>query len=106
THQYRGMLSHQEITQTSGGAITGRVLDAGGQPVFNAEVQALNTVSGTGKVPTAYTDEKGLFLIEHLKPGNYKLPVSKEEDGYPPTDSTFYSVDFTPPQQALVYEGQ
>ncbi|HEX8847312.1 MAG TPA: carboxypeptidase-like regulatory domain-containing protein [Pyrinomonadaceae bacterium] len=105
TRQYRGTSSHQEISQSSG-AITGRVLDAEGQPMFNAKVQAFNTEFGTGKVPTAYTDEQGVFLIKNLKPGTYRLPVAKEGDGYPPTDSTFYSMDFTQPQQALVYEGQ
>lgn len=105
TRQYRGASSHQEVAQPSG-AITGRVLDADGRPVFNAEVQAFNTESGTGKVPTAYTDEQGVFLIKNLKPGAYRLPVAKEEDGYPPTDSTFYSVGFTQPQQVFVYERQ
>lgn len=104
-HQYRGIFNHQEVAQSSG-AITGRVLDAEGRPVFNAQVQAFNTESGMGKVPTAYTDEQGIFQIKNLKSGTYRLPVAKKEDGYPPTDSTFYSVGFTQPQQALVYEGQ
>jgi hypothetical protein len=104
--QYRGISSHQEVTQSSGGTITGRVLDTEGRPGLNAEVQAFNTESGTGKVPTAYTDEQRIFLIKNLKPGTYRLPVAKERDGYPPTDSMFYSADFTQPQEALVYEGQ
>ncbi|MDT4952088.1 MAG: Carboxypeptidase regulatory-like domain [Acidobacteriota bacterium] len=104
-HQPGTISSHQDVAPSSG-AITGRVLDIEGRPVLDAEVQAFNTESGMGKVPTAYTDEQGVFLIKNLKPGTYRLPVAKEDDGYPPTDSTFYSVDFTQPQEALVYEGQ
>lgn len=105
TYQPGTISSHQDVVP-SYGAITGRVLDAEGRPMFNAQVQAFHTESMMGKVPTAYTDRQGVFLIKNLKSGTYNLPVAKEEDGYPPTDSTFYSVDFTQPQEVIVYEGQ
>lgn len=97
--------SHQNIA-SSAGAISGRVVDADGQLVFKAEVHALNTESGMGKVPTGCTDDQGVFLIKNLNPGTYKVSVSKEEDGYPPTEHPFHSVGFVEAPQVTVYEGQ
>jgi len=91
---------------TNSGAVKGQVLDAEGQPVSGAEVIALKIDSGMGKVPTAHTDEQGMFLIKRLAPGTYRISISKREDGYPPTDSPFYSAGFLEVPQVTVYEGQ
>jgi carboxypeptidase family protein len=103
--QYAATSSHQEVAKPTG-AISGRVLDAEGQPVKKARVQAFNTEFGMGKVPTAYTNEQGVFLIENLPPGTYTLPVAKEEDGYPAIDSTFYYSTSARAEQVVVYGGK
>jgi hypothetical protein len=75
-----------------------------GQPVSWVDVSAYNTVSGTGKVPHDYTDEEGMFLIERLPPGRYKIAAEKQEDWYAPTDSRFHSAGFVQVPEVDVYE--
>lgn len=101
--KYRAAHQHQH---TDSGAVKGQVLDLEGKPVANAEVLALRNESGTGKVPTAYSDKQGLFLIERLTPGSYTISASKREVGYPPTDSPFYAAGFVESPQVTVDEGQ
>ncbi|MGI9106688.1 MAG: carboxypeptidase regulatory-like domain-containing protein [Pyrinomonadaceae bacterium] len=88
------------------GAITGRVLDANGQPVAGAEVHALKSDVTMGKIPTAYTDQQGNFQFNKLPPGAYGLSAGKEKDGYPQTDNFFYSVVVIETPQVVVYENQ
>src|SRR5689334_18664852 len=103
--QYAATPAHQEVAKSTG-AISGRVLDAEGQPVRMAQVQALNTEFGMGKVPTAYTNKDGVFLIQNLPPGTYRIPVAKVEDGYPSVDSAFYYSISAQAQQVVVYGGK
>lgn len=100
------LLHRQEITSEAG-AISGLVLDAEGLPVSDAEVQARDRESGSiGKVPTAYTNREGAFLIKNLPPGTYTITVAKEEDDYPPTLFPFYSAGFVENPKVALSEGQ
>lgn len=89
------------------GSVTGRVLNAEGQPVADAEVYADSTLSPMGKRPSARTDEHGVFLIRDLRSGTYTVSASKEADGYPSNDSSLYSDGFVATaQEVAVYEQQ
>ena len=100
---YRGIFQQDA---KSFGAITGRVLDAAGQPVLSAEVQALSNSASMGIIPTAHTDKDGRFALGRLPPETYRLSVSKKQDGYAPTDSAFHSAGFLNVPQVTVSEGQ
>lgn len=88
------------------GRLEGKVLDAAGQPVSDAEVYALKSDFSSGKVPTAFTDEDGVFAFVDLQPGTYLLSVAKEESWYPNTRIPFYSAGFIQPFNVNVYEHQ
>jgi len=60
--------------------------------VSGATVYAQKSDAPMGKVPSAYTDKWGKFLIKVFASGIYTVAVVKEEDGYPLTDSPFHSV--------------
>ncbi|MEV0728472.1 carboxypeptidase-like regulatory domain-containing protein [Polymorphospora sp. NPDC050346] len=53
------------------GSMTGRVVDASGQPAANVDVSARSITSGGGA--TTWTDDNGDFQIPRLFPGNYKV---------------------------------
>ncbi len=70
------------------GSISGRVLDADGEPIAEATVRAEQNRGGDSQ---AETDERGRFRIGMLSPGKYRLKVVTEEDSLPPeirTDGT------------------
>jgi protocatechuate 3,4-dioxygenase beta subunit len=58
------------LTMIPSGAITGRVLDASGEPVESAEVQAEGP---GGTAQPAFTDEEGRFRLGGLAPGRYRI---------------------------------
>jgi len=60
------------LVLTPAGAIVGRVLDAAGEPVPNALVQA----EGNEGAQTAATDEQGRYRIGGLRPGKYRVHAS------------------------------
>jgi len=63
-----------------GGAISGRVVDAHGDPVEFAQVSAM-TASGTGRMGmrgAMQTNDIGEFRIGRLTPGRYILMVSSQ----------------------------
>lgn len=73
------------------GIIAGVVLDASDQPVADATVQA-NFNGDRDRIPLpAFTDKSGHFVIRGLAWGEWYVTPSKEEDGYPDEDNTFYS---------------
>lgn len=73
------------------GSIVGRVVNAEGQPIAKARVTA-SLVEAKSRVESlTETDEDGKFTIKDLAPGTYTLRVANEEEGYPPTDSEFYT---------------
>ena len=57
--------------QTSTSTITGRVTDAGGAPLPNIVVIAVN--EGTGQTATATTDAAGTYVLAGLRPANYTI---------------------------------
>ena len=72
------------------GAITGRVVDASGDPVERAPVTADS--GGMGYGPGSTTDEKGQFRIGGLRPGKYRVKASQANLPYAAeirTDGTF-----------------
>ena len=64
--------------QDTRGTILGRVTDASGSPVPNAEVKLTNTA--TGVVLTAKTNDSGNYSMPYLTPGFYT--VSSEMTGF------------------------
>jgi hypothetical protein len=88
------------------GVIKGRVLYADGRPVSGARVYAMKSDLAIGRLPGAETDEQGEFLFQNLSPGTYTVSASKKEEGYPPTDSSFYYPDGLNAPQVSVYAGQ
>lgn len=57
------------------GQLTGRVLDAAGQPVAFAKVALLRAATGQPVDGTA-CDEAGRFALGRIAPGSYALHVS------------------------------
>lgn len=94
---------HQDPTANAG-AIKGRVLDANGQPVSGAEVHVLKSDFISGRVPTVYTDQAGVFSMKGLAAGTYTVSVSKAAEGYVDTSSPFFSGGLIPPTQVNVNE--
>ncbi len=56
------------------GSLTGNVTDKTGAAVPNAKVDAINTGTGIAKQTT--TDERGVFQIQDVQAGTYKLTIS------------------------------
>jgi Carboxypeptidase regulatory-like domain len=98
-HIHQGVASHS-------GAIEGRVLDANGQVVSEAEVHVLKSDFTSGKIPTVYTDKEGKFLIKGLASGIYTISVGKEEEGYVHMSSPFFSAGLITAPQVNVNEHQ
>lgn len=70
-------LSAPAFAQDTSSAISGRVLDASGQPVANATVQIVHEPSGTTKVVT--TDANGRYAAQGLRVGGpFDVKVSKD----------------------------
>src|SRR5512140_13894 len=64
--------------QDSRGAIVGRITDASGAVVPNADVRATN--AATGVVASSKTNESGNYTLPYLTPGFYS--VSSEATGF------------------------
>ena len=58
------------------GSLTGSVTDASNAPVPGAKVEATNV--GTGIVTPAVTDTRGVYLINDIQPGMYRLTISAQ----------------------------
>src|SRR5580658_1972225 len=56
------------------GSLTGNVTDVSGSAVPNAKVDAANISTGIGKQAT--TDGRGVFLMQDLQAGVYKVTIS------------------------------
>jgi hypothetical protein len=70
------------------GAISGRVLDAGGQPVDGLQVHA---EQGERTMHTGVTDDRGQYRIGGLDPGRYRVRTQTQNLPVPPeirTDGT------------------
>jgi hypothetical protein len=87
--------------------VSGLVLNTEGEPVSGAEILASDPYKGSaGKLPAAYTDERGEFLLKDLAPGQYVLSVNKIEEGHPYSDWAFYSDGVTEAPQVMIREGE
>ncbi len=77
------------------GAVEGQVLDEEGQPVAGAvvEVRPSSDTVINDNLPVAYTDERGVFFLDGLKPGEHVLYASKEDDGYPSVYEVLFIAD-------------
>jgi hypothetical protein len=76
--------THKEdikLTLTPTGAITGRVVDAAGDPAqgVNVSVDAAN-----GSPAAATSDDKGQFRIGGLRPGKYRVRATPQTMPFPP----------------------
>ena len=97
--------SMPQKTASSGGVISGRVLDAEGKPIINATVTA-EMANAIGGIPNALTNKDGEFIIRGLRPGQYTLHARKEEDGYPRTEFNLYDAGTSTDPQVEVLEDQ
>jgi Carboxypeptidase regulatory-like domain len=79
------------------GSLTGNVTDKTGAAVPNAKVEAVN--AGTGVAKQATTDDRGVFLIQDVQAGIYKLTIgapafaSVVESGVQVAENTVRRVD-------------
>ena len=63
-----------------GGAITGRVTDAGGSPLENVRVQANTYDDGSHYYRSAWTDASGTYTITGLVDEDYRVAVENSEN--------------------------
>src|ERR1700748_173497 len=71
------LASSPVLAQDTSSSISGRVLDASGQPVAGANVQIVHAPSGTTKVTT--TDANGRYAAQGLRVGGpFDVKVSKD----------------------------
>jgi protocatechuate 3,4-dioxygenase beta subunit len=66
-----------DMALKKGGVITGRVLDSDGQPMIgdNVSVQMVGERNGQNYGKTEFTDDRGVYRIYGLPPGNYRVSV-------------------------------
>src|SRR5712671_1735369 len=62
------------LAQTESGTISGRVVDASGSAVPNAEVRLIN--QATGNSQKAATESSGSFVFPTVLPGVYTITVT------------------------------
>ena len=102
-----------------GGVIAGRVTDAAGRPVVEEQLTLVTAdqnkqnqqMLGPGLGSGAQTDDRGVYRIYGLVPGQYKISVGRDNDTYYSTTGvgrvaykrTFYP-DATDPAEAKVIE--
>jgi len=102
-----------------GGVIAGRVTDAAGRPVVEERLTLVpadqskqnQQMFGPGMGSGAQTDDRGVYRIYGLSPGQYKISVGRDNDSYYSTTGvgrvaykrTFYP-DATDPAEAKVIE--
>ena len=76
-----------------GGVITGRVTDTGGRPVVEERLtlvpvdQNKQTLQNYGPVMSngAQTDDRGVYRIYGLAPGQYKISIGRDDENYYPS---------------------
>jgi hypothetical protein len=101
-------LNASPITLWKHAALSGRVVDDGGEPVVAARVRALRREPPRGREfgpvdSSATTDDRGIYRIARLPPGDYLVLVCSISDGdslLHPT--TFYSSAQAPGQATIV----
>ena len=88
-------------------ALSGLVVDDGGEPVVGATVRALRRTPPRGREFggewSATTDDRGFYRIARLPPGDYLVLVpSISAEGSPLNPTTFYPSARSPEQASLV----
>lgn len=78
------------VPGAAAGSIEGRVLNAEGQPVAEADVFASMEARGSAPTYSTRSGADGGYRIEVGEPGTYTLSGSKEKEGYAPTLSGFH----------------
>ena len=74
------------------GVIQGEVLDEVGNPLPGAKVHAeLKGIPMAKAIRFVESDLNGFFLIDRLEFGTYYVGALKEEDGYGPSDNSFFN---------------
>ena len=58
------------------GSLTGNITDASGAPLPGAKIEAANT--GTGVATEGVSDSRGLYTINSLQPGVYRVTISAQ----------------------------
>jgi hypothetical protein len=86
-----------------GSAISGRVLDAHGEPVSGALISAEPSDSIMLHLPSSFTNKNGEFVIRGVTPGQYTLHTRKEDAGYPRSEFNFYDKHDTIDPSVVVY---
>lgn len=69
-----GILAPEARAQVLYGSLTGNVTDSSGAPVPNAAVEALDPATGISKKAT--TDDHGVYSIQDLQAGQYKVTIA------------------------------
>ncbi len=67
------------------GSLTGTVTDSSGAAVAGAKVEALNTATGITRAAT--TNESGVYVVQALQAGNYKITISSGKFSAQVTDN-------------------
>jgi hypothetical protein len=64
-----------KIRLSQGAKVSGRVLDAGGEPIQGATVNLASTDTQKPYMEQTSTDKNGQYVISHIIPGEYKISV-------------------------------
>jgi uncharacterized protein (DUF2141 family) len=78
-------MENVKLAIPKGGVLTGTVVDEGGDPAFGVQVRALRYVMRTGErslqsAGSATTDDRGIYRIPNLLPGEYVVSVTPPQD--------------------------
>ncbi|MCB2193794.1 MAG: carboxypeptidase-like regulatory domain-containing protein [Deltaproteobacteria bacterium] len=68
------LASFPALAQSDNGVISGMVVDRYGKPLKRASVRASNLDDGL--TVETFTDEKGVYLVDSMSPGNYEVQAS------------------------------
>ncbi len=58
------------------GSLTGNITDATNAPIAGAKVEALNVE--TGIIKSDVSDVRGIYVINELQPGTYRVTISNQ----------------------------
>jgi len=86
------------FSMVPGGVVTGKITDADGRPIIEAEVAVLPTGSYTFDrqlTGVVHTDDRGIYRAFGLRPGKYKVSVGLESY-LPPTGRVSYRKTYYP----------
>jgi hypothetical protein len=81
-------LEHLSLAIPRGGVMTGTIVDDAGEPAFGTTVRALRYVMRSGErtlqpAGSALADDRGIYRISALPPGDYILNATPRDDARP-----------------------